>query len=468
MRTAIRPGALTLMLAAPLAAQTPPSGADLSRLAFMSGCWTAATDGPGGAALVEQRYTSPSENVMLGTTRFLTAAGRTVYFQFVLVRSDSSGTWMTNYPNGRAGERPFQLTRTNGDTAMFEAPENRFPKRIAYYRDAAGALVSRLDGGPSDTMPESWRMRPVLCATAPGALAAGVPAPRDPPGSGATELIVFETLHGLFLGLALPVVLEASDPAPFGLGLLLGGPTGLILSRAYARARQPNAGQARAIVWGGTWGALTSLFLYQAFEDQSTLEGSFGAMTAGLIGGTLFGGYVARQPISGGDATMAIHSTFWGGWVGLALGIIADDGGEEVWTPLLIGGNAGLLAASIAARKVEMSSGRVWIITAAGLAGGVAGIGLDILLQPDDATVAVGVPLLASLAGLALGASATRTYDAGRIASSGPRAGTLLSLREGRLRWGVPLPQPALVPRDDGRTRRWVPGLRIGLVELRH
>ena len=408
-----------LLAATGLAAQNPPE-----RLAFLQGCWDSGAPG------------------------FLTT------FDFTQLRTDASGTTLT------LGQRPYRLVWAAADSAVFEPVDGAAPRRLRFWRDGSQVAI-RADSS-------EWRLSQATCPRQRPEVLTVAPR-RDAPGSGATELMVFETLHGLFLGLAVPIVMEAEDPGPYGLGLILGGPTGLLLARSWARSHQPTTGQARAIVWGGTWGALSSLFLYQATEDFPSAEGSFGAMTAGLIGGTLFGGFVARNAISGGDATLAIHSTVWGGWFGLGLWAITQgtDSDGEAWAPMLIGGNAALLGASMASRRVEMSTGRVWLITATGLAGLVAGLGVDILAQPDDEAVAIGIPVATSFIGLAAGVSATRTFDRDRLAmGDGPGGPALLSIREGRARLALPLPQPALVPRDDGVRRTMVPGLTVRLFSM--
>ena len=45
-------------------------------------------------------------------------------------------------------------------------------------------------------------------------------------GSGATELIVFNTFYGAALGVIIPAALGAEDPEPYGAGILLGAPAG--------------------------------------------------------------------------------------------------------------------------------------------------------------------------------------------------------------------------------------------------
>ncbi len=60
-----------LLLCTGLSAAAPASAqhTDLSGLSFLTGCWA----GPfaGGAGTMEEFYTSPSSNLMLGTTRYM-------------------------------------------------------------------------------------------------------------------------------------------------------------------------------------------------------------------------------------------------------------------------------------------------------------------------------------------------------------------------------------------------------------
>ena len=136
---------------------------------------------------------------------------------------------------------------------------------------------------------------------------------------------------------------------------------------------------------------------------------------------------------------------------------------------MLVGGNAALLAGMAASKGVNMSSGRVWVVTAGGIAGLVAGLGIDLLAQVDDDQTAIIIPAITSFAGLATGMSLTRNFDQQRVGWLEGGSGALLALRGGRVALGLPQPQPALVPREerDG-SRRWVPGVRLTLLDLRH
>lgn len=147
---------LLLSLSAPgerAAAQT------LSDLAFMAGCWEGQA---GGGTVIEEHYTTPSSNLMLGTTRYL-RDGATRQFEFTRITAGRDGVVLLPFPGGTASADPFRLTTVEADRAVFEAPEHDFPKRIIYRRDADGSLVARIDGGEGSDQASEWRMDAAPC-----------------------------------------------------------------------------------------------------------------------------------------------------------------------------------------------------------------------------------------------------------------------------------------------------------------
>jgi len=317
-------------------------------------------------------------------------------------------------------------------------------------------------------------MTPAACVSgAPAAAmapAAGAP-PRatGPDRSGRVGLFVFETLNGLWLGVAVPAMLGANDPTPYGIGLLVGGPLGALAAKVYTDARPVSAGQTNAIVWGGWFGLWQAIGWTVVASDNVSMEGGFGATVAGLVGGTIAGGILAREPIKAGDAWLATWGSIWGTWYGLTSGVLTGQTGDALLGWTLAGGLAGLGAGAVASGQVDWSSGRVWLVSALGIAGAGAGFGIDLIAKTDNAKATLGIPMATSAVGLALGVYATRYMDRGRAErAAAPVEPSLLAVREGRVRFGLPAPTPSLVPRDDGRQRRLVPGMRVTLFEWRH
>lgn len=462
MRSRLLCAGFVVVAVSPLAAQSSPS---LERLAFLSGCWQGPFNGPLGAGTVEERFTSPSANIMLGTKRYL-VAGRTTEYEFSLIERDSLGVALIPFPNGERAPQPLRL-RLAGDTASFEGPERDGPKRVRYYRAADGALVRRMDSGAADPTPREWRMTPVTCAPgiAAPSVAAQMPGAAGPDRSGRVMLYFTETLNGLWLGLAVPAMLGADGPSAYGLGLLLGPSLGILAAKVINDARPVSAGQATAITWGAWWGWWTALGL-TSLSDNSGDRTFWRNTTIGVVGGTALGLAFASRPITAGDASLVAHASAWGTWYGLTVAALAD--ADDAWPYVLVGGNAALLAAAFASKHVEVSSGRVWITTAAGIVGLVAGLGLDLIVTPDGDNATILIPAATSLAGLAVGLAATRNLERPRVGLEPAPGPALLGVREGRLRLGVPSPVPALVPRQDAGRYRLVPGMRLTLFELRH
>ena len=143
----------------------PPSEASpqgtLNDVRFMTGCWEGTFQSSEGEGVIEEHYGTPSDNVMLGTTRFL-LNDRTQQYEFTLIQKDSTGIHLYPYPGGVRSEAAFRLTSAEGAAAVFEAPQHDFPKRILYSRGDKGTLVATIDGGP-DTDGRGWTLSPAPC-----------------------------------------------------------------------------------------------------------------------------------------------------------------------------------------------------------------------------------------------------------------------------------------------------------------
>ncbi len=291
------------------------------------------------------------------------------------------------------------------------------------------------------------------------------------------ELPVFGTIYGLWLGVAVPAAFGAEDPEAYGAGLLIGGPLGLFTSRAAMKSRVWSEGQARAVSWGGifgTWqgfGWAEVLDLgegefcdsFGCYPTGDNTEANFAGMVVGGLAGIATGGYIARNPVSSGVSSAAQGGSIWGTIYGLMVAGMFDPDGEdaELLTGLLAG-NVGLLAGAGLGRKYQLSRPRVRMINLGALVGGLGGLGIDLLVQPDDDATAIAIPLLSSLAGLGIAAHATRNSDRNFSDVEGPLNGAFLSLDEGRWSVDMPLPKPALLPIEDASGRRsWRPGLTI-------
>lgn len=151
---------LTSLVAAPAAAQEaalPPPFA-LDELSFMAGCWEGPFVRDSLEGTMEEHYTTPSENFILGTTRYI-INGVTVEYELAVIRRDATGrVALVPYPGGAIGT-PFLLTTVADQTAIFENPGNEFPKRVIYRLTQDGRLHARIDTGAGTDGLEWWLSR---------------------------------------------------------------------------------------------------------------------------------------------------------------------------------------------------------------------------------------------------------------------------------------------------------------------
>lgn len=303
---------------------------------------------------------------------------------------------------------------------------------------------------------------------------------RDQATSGRAGLIVSNTLFGAWLGVAVPAALGAETPSPYGAGLLLGAPTGFVAARLFSDQNPMSSGQAIATTfgsWWGTWqgvgwrdlldiGTRKETYCYGEFGEQcGTYEvdshrAPFAAAVIGGLTGLVAGGAIAQvfEPTAGTSTTVQLGS-LWGSWFGFSSATLMDQTGEDArlaWS--LIGGNVGLLASVLATQHVEMSSGRAWLVSAAGVAGGVAGLGIDLIAETNDAQSAIVAPMLLSLGGLAIGVALTRDFDEDARVFDRPAA-ALIEFSGKSVAFGPVIPTPTLLPAP-GQTG---PDFRLGV-----
>lgn len=299
------------------------------------------------------------------------------------------------------------------------------------------------------------------------------------------ELMVWATTFGAWMGVAIPGALGADGPEAYGAGLLLGAPAGFLGGRALARSRSLSEGQVRAITFGSLWGSWMGFGVMELFDwgeteqcdiDVCYVDGPdgpdvFKSFVIGGLAGTVTGAVLARKPIPMGVATAASLGAFWGTWFGVAGGVIAGLENDPLLASTLIGGNVGLLATAKLAPGWGVSRNRARLVSIAGVIGGLAGAGVDLLVQPDDEKVAIGIPLAGSIVGLAVGSGLTAGMDArggggpGGSGSAGPSSAmaSLVSVQDGQLSLGFPTPFPTMVEVEDARGFSFRPALGMTL-----
>ena len=155
---------LFVALLASSGAPTPPLPASLrptlKDLGFMAGCWRGASEG---GAVIDEYYTPPSENLMLGVSRY-TKGGRVTTYEFATIAAQGdSDLVLTPRP---AGQSPadFNLTKLEPGMAVWSNPRHDFPQVISYRKLGSDSLAARIEGpGPSGTQSSEWTMGKVAC-----------------------------------------------------------------------------------------------------------------------------------------------------------------------------------------------------------------------------------------------------------------------------------------------------------------
>ena len=164
------------------------------------------------------------------------------------------------------------------------------------------------------------------------------------------------------------------------------------------------------------------------------------------------GALLARRGIQSGVASAVNYGALWGTWFGVATSVLLNiDDGDGALTAALIGGDAGLVSTALLAPGWNLTRNRARLISIAGVIGGVGGLGLDLIIQPDGDRTAVAIPLAMSIIGLAVGAVTSRNNVAASAPSDSPPgslSGALFKLDEGHFGVGFPTPMPTLVRRD--------------------
>lgn len=356
-----------------------------------------------------------------------------------------------------------QATRADSAAVLVEAA-----RRLAAEgeRDVAATLLRYVIRWYADTPVAQDAARRLASADRAGAA-----------GSGRTGFIVTNTLIGGWLGIAVPLALGAEEPAPFGAGLIGGPAVGLLGSLYYSKSHPITSGQTAAYRWSFLWLSWQGyVFLrltgigYPEYTDPST-ETTFAALVLGGAAGIGTGLALTRIDLPPGDVALVQDASAWGTGFGAALSILiapnADPSTTAVFGWMAAAGNGALLGAIPLARAWRPTVGRVRLITLSGLAGGLIGLGVDLLADVDDEKTAVLIPTIGSVVGLGVGTALTARRDLPPLPLPSEGRALLNFGRDAGL--GTPMPEPRALPaleRDGTLGRRAALGFRIAEVRF--
>lgn len=290
-------------------------------------------------------------------------------------------------------------------------------------------VVERYDGTlPAAEALDELRRLPEEAPPASGTSPATPPAPprgarpAAAPGSpvdqsGRVPVIVYSTLMAAYFGVSIPIASDAEGSTPYGLGIMLGAPTGLLASIYLTRNRKITSTQADLFTLAGNWGTFHGLAL-GIISDGEANEVAGTAALGGLLG--VGAGAVLIAPGRNRESTVALASlaTTTGAWLGLVGSELTggDDGpdADAAFTGMLLGGDAALLAAVLAGPHVQLSRSRARLLGLGATVGALTGLAFDLTFDVEareGAWIMMGAGTLAGLAGaLAL----TSDYDTKR------------------------------------------------------
>jgi hypothetical protein len=115
---------------------------DVSRLAWMAGCWELRS----GNRIVEEQWMAPLAGVMLGMSR-TTEDGQAAGHEYLMIFEDPRGIVLRAMPSGQA-QTDFVASDISASSVLFENPEHDFPQRVAYRSAADGdSLIAAVGAG---------------------------------------------------------------------------------------------------------------------------------------------------------------------------------------------------------------------------------------------------------------------------------------------------------------------------------
>jgi len=121
------------------AAARPPKPR-IEQLSWLAGCWEARSP----QRTVEEHWLSPRGGTMLGTGRTV-RDGRTVEYEFVLLREDNGELAYEAHPSGQPSA-VFRTSAIDDAAVVFENAEHDFPQRVGYEIRGADSLLAWIDG----------------------------------------------------------------------------------------------------------------------------------------------------------------------------------------------------------------------------------------------------------------------------------------------------------------------------------
>ena len=272
--------------------------------------------------------------------------------------------------------------------------------------------------------------------------------------SGRAELAVFQTIVGGFVGGAIPGIAESSTRGVLA-GSMLGTGLGLGIALAVTADSPITPAQAAMVNYGQLFGAANMLLWDLGLRAGDLTDKEPLLMTVGGIGlGTAAGALLAKRysEVPASHVSVAVSSGLWATYATETLMILLggdDISGQAYLLMAPLSADLGLLAGIVGMRRVDfpISRSRVQLINLGGTVGAFLSMGSALLLGIEGK--AVGATMLVGAAGgLLVAWKATEDWDKQyhpEVFARNPST-SLLTLEDGRVKLGQPLPTVAFSP----------------------
>jgi len=109
-------------------------------VSWLSGCWSFTRNG----RHVIENWSPVEGGTLIGVSRTV-AGGKTVEYEFLLIRSGANGLEYVAKPSGQP-QGIFTATQASATGVVFENPAHDFPKKISYAR--SGDMLTAAIEGP--------------------------------------------------------------------------------------------------------------------------------------------------------------------------------------------------------------------------------------------------------------------------------------------------------------------------------
>ena len=144
--------------------------AGVKDMAWLAGDWELRD----GTDCVEEHWTLPAADKLIGMSRTVDQNGRTKSFEFVRIEARADGIYYVAQPGGRPGV-DFRLTSEPGSGELIFANPGHSDhlKRIIYKRDGEAGLAARIEGennGKAFAVDFPYRRAPSNAASRCGAV----------------------------------------------------------------------------------------------------------------------------------------------------------------------------------------------------------------------------------------------------------------------------------------------------------